>query len=659
MTVHDHKIIIPGGSRRRESFFITSREKDRTMALVEQTFPESIARTIHDADEICRHAFDLLGSGKTDLGPVIDWHCDFKSGFSWDPRLRYNAGEPYIFLRDSSDVKVPWDLSSFLHLTTLGKAYWYTGEEKYAREFTEEITGWIEDNPRPRGINWACTMKVAHRIINWVWGYYFFRNAPTIEPGFWERFYSSLESHGKFVFKHPEDRRPANNHYLLSLAALFYLGVSFPGMKQSGKWLKFSLGRLQDEIETQVYQDGVDYEGTTYYHRFASEIFLSVLILGRRNGVDFTPVFLDRLEKMLEFIMLYSRPGGSAPRIGDGDDGRVQILSNYSYWDPLDHRDLLSSGAVVFERDDFKASAGKFHEESFWLLGEEGLEVFQRLRANPSPPSSRSFPRGGFYIMRRDDLHLIADCLSPDPTAPVAHRHNSRLSFELSSSGIDFIVDPGTFTYTASPEQRNLFRSTGYHNTVIVDDREQSRLNRSDLFSLRPGGPLRVNCWSRRDDTDFLDAEYTYAKIHPLERRLRHRRQICFEKQDKYFVIRDTLRCRGSHLFYSHFHFNAGIRIVAVPGGIIASVDGRDLLLRFIRPENEEPTIEIGEGWVSERYGVKVKAPIVSYRGKFRDKISYGVVILPGPAGRAGEEAVLSKAETYFNQFEGQQHHNS
>jgi len=651
MTTLDHPKIISGRGSAVEPFFITDREKDRTVALAKSLFPESIAGTIRDADEICRHVFDLLGSGKVDLGPEIDWHRDFKSGLSWDPRLRYDAGEPYIRLRDSSDVKIPWDLSSFLHLPTLGKAYWYTGEVKYAREFTEEITGWIDNNPSPRGINWACTMKVAHRIINWVWGYYFFRDAPSIEPGFWESFHSSLESHGKYVIKHPEDRRPANNHYLLSLAALFYLGVSFPGMKQSGKWLKFSLARIQEEIEAQVYPDGVDYEGSIYYHRLATEIFLSVLILGRRNGVEFRPVFLARLEKMLEFILSYSRTGGSAPRIGDGDDGRVQILSDYSGWGRLDHRDLLSSGAVVYERADFKAAAGKFYEESFWLVGDEGLKEFQRMDTRSPVITSRAFPRGGVYIMRRDDLHLIADCLSPDPNAPVAHRHNSRLSFELSSSGIDFIVDPGTFTYTGSPEQRNLFRSTRYHNTVIVDDREQNRLNRSDLFSLRSGGTVRVRSWSRKDETDLLDAEYTYARLHPFERKLRHRRQIHFAKQDRYFVIRDTLSCRGSHMFSSCFHFNPGIRIVAVPGGVIASRDGKEIFFRFLRPENEEPVIEIGEGWISERYGVKVKGPVVYYRGKFRDRISFGVVILPEPSGRAGEEGGLSKAETIFNQF--------
>jgi len=40
---------------------------------------------------------------------------------------------------------------------------------------------------------------------------------------------------------------------------------------------------------------------------------------------------------------------------------------------------LLSVGAVLFKREDFKQAAGEFHEEAFWLLGEEGLSIYNAL----------------------------------------------------------------------------------------------------------------------------------------------------------------------------------------------------------------------------------------------------------------------------------------
>ena len=63
-------------------------------------------------------------------------------------------------------------------------------------------------------------------------------------------------------------------------------------------------------------------------------------------------------------------------RFGDNDDGRLHVLSNYGNWDILDHRYLVSVGAVLFKRQDFTEATGVFHEEAFWLLDEEGLNSF-------------------------------------------------------------------------------------------------------------------------------------------------------------------------------------------------------------------------------------------------------------------------------------------
>ena len=89
---------------------------------------------------------------------------------------------------------------------------------------------------------------------------------------------------------------------------------------------------------------------------------------------------MTRLERMIEFAMYYTKPDGTAPQIGDNDDGRLHILSNYGNWNRLDHRYLLSIGAVMFKRRDFKeAGAGEFHEEAFWLVGEEGLNIYKAI----------------------------------------------------------------------------------------------------------------------------------------------------------------------------------------------------------------------------------------------------------------------------------------
>lgn len=366
-------------------FFFDPEDRKKIVDTIKKEYPTTITETITSADEVCDHIFDLLGSGKTKLDDEIDWHLDFKSGFRWNPKGYYLGTSKHVTLDDDSDVKVPWELSRCQHFVTLGKAYWYSKEntaqnaerkvdaEKYAREFASQIESWISQNPVELGVNWTCTMDVAIRAVNWIWGYYFFVDSPSLTKEFKIKLFKCLFLHGRHIINNLEFGLVRGNHYLSDIAGLIYLGILFQETKEGKKWLETGLNALKEEMQFQVYPDGSDFEGSISYHRLVTELFLSTTLLCLKNGISFPQWYMSRLEKMIEFVMYYTKPDGKAPQIGDNDDGRLHILSNYGNWDRLDHRYLLSIGAALFKRQDFKIAAGEFHEEAFWLLGEEGL----------------------------------------------------------------------------------------------------------------------------------------------------------------------------------------------------------------------------------------------------------------------------------------------
>ena len=358
-------------------FFLNPNDKEKIIETIKKDYPKSIEQTINDADEICNHIFDLLGSGKTELGKEIEWHLDFKSGFRWGPKEYYLWTGKHVTLDDDSDVKVPWELSRCQHFVTLGKAYWYTGNERYAKEFVNQIESWIVQNPVELGVNWACAMDVAIRAVNWIWGYYFFCDSQSLTKEFRIEFFKSLFLHGRHIINNLEFGYIRGNHYLSDIVGLVYLGIIFQETKEGKKWLERGLSALEEEMKFQVYPDGVGFEGSISYHRLVAELFLSATLLCLKNGIDFPLWYMDRLEKMIEFVMYYTKPDGTAPQLGDNDDGRLHILSNYGNWNRVDHRYLLSGGAVLFKRRDFKEAVGEFHEEAFWLLGEEGLNIYK------------------------------------------------------------------------------------------------------------------------------------------------------------------------------------------------------------------------------------------------------------------------------------------
>ncbi|NOR78443.1 MAG: hypothetical protein GQ523_08505 [Methanophagales archaeon] len=255
---------------------------------------------------------------------------------------------------------------------------------------------------------------------------------------------------------------------------------------------------------------------------------------------------------------------------------------------------------------------------------------------------SKAFPQGGFYIMRHADLYMVVDCVPADPTAPSGHKHNSRLSFELFAGDKSFIVDPGAYIYTADKEMRNLFRSTKYHNTVVVDDKEQNRFEEDELFAMNLDAAVKVNGWLVTENYDLLDAEHNgYSRLNVV-----HRRLIYFNKVEQYWVIKDMLTGEGGykHKFKLYFHFapmalkkekdELGIETGNKTGANIA-----------IAPlETDGLKLAIENGWVSYSYGQKVEAPIVKYSKTAEVPAEFVTCIATGRVPSVEEIGMITKS---------------
>ena len=85
--------------------------------------------------------------------------------------------------------------------------------------------------------------------------------------------------------------------------------------------------------------------------------------------------------------------------------------------------------------------------------------------------TSQAFPQAGTYIMRDGDLYLCFNASGAGINGRGSHGHNDALSIEVSAGGRAFIVDPGTYVYSADLQKRHEFRSTAYHSTVQIDGR--------------------------------------------------------------------------------------------------------------------------------------------------------------------------------------------
>jgi uncharacterized heparinase superfamily protein len=563
-------------------------QKDFFLHLLTTT--QSYEHILSEADDVLANRFQTLGSGMVELGWPINWQRDFKSGKEWplDPSWELDI----LDLNNPSDVKIPWELSRFHQVWWLGKAYWLTRNEQYAEKFRDLVKDWIEHNPIGRGIHWHTAMEVAIRACNWMAGYYFFCESKSISSEFWLAFLRTLYVHGVFIRHHLEYARRNGNHLLSGLVGLVFLGTLFRDTRAGRAWLQRGLRALSEEIQTQVYPDGVSYEKSISYHRLVLELFSTAAILCQRNGIRFEKSFLQRLERMFEFVLQYTRPDGSAPLVGDADDGRLFRFSMND--DPNDHRHLLAVGAILFERDDFKLAAGHFSQDALWLFGGEGFEKYQLLREEAATAGSRSFPDGGFYTMRGDTAHLFVDAGDLGMRGRGGHGHNDTLSFEFWTNGEPLIVDSGTYAYTFDIEARQEFRSTRAHNTVMVDGREQAAF--AGLWRVKEDRTEpRVLQWRVGEDVDQLTAE------HHAYRPIVHRREFRFDKREPRLTIRDEILGEGAHTVESFLHFAPGLRLERETPQRVRVTSGRG----SYSVEISTGTVEVIDTWFSPRYGVR------------------------------------------------------
>jgi hypothetical protein len=592
----------------RQPFFISGADHGSIAARFAQEYPDSCAVIVSAADAVLRHEFDLLGSGPRPLGSPLPWHTDFKSGRKWP--LEYCTDIEYNELDRPTDVKVPWELSRCQHFSRLGQAYWLTNDERYAEEFVAETSDWIAANPLSYGVNWACAMDVALRAVNWIWGFYFFAHSQACRDAtFRGTFLRSLFLHGEFVVKHLEKADLNGNHYLCDGVGLVFLGSFYRRAGVARRWLVLGRAIVEHEIFEQTTPDGVDFEQATAYHRLVLEGFLTSYELLRLHGSDVAKACWDRLERMCEFVQAYTKPDGRAPLIGDADNGRVQILGTQGI---ADHRYLLSHGAVIFRRGDFRTAAHRCWDETFWLVGADAPGRFRELRAQPEPGST-AFPDGGFFVLRGQATHLIVDCGDVGMRGRGGHGHNDILSFELFMNGFNVVTDCGAYLYTASREWRNQFRSTAFHNTLQVDDEELNRfIGPNALWQLQydakpAGAVLRLG-----DRVDSFSGSHTgYAR---LESPVSHMRECFVDKERPRALVRDKVDGAGVHALVWRFHLDPAVRVAVDGRDVSLSTGGRQVWLLPDEMTAAAFAFSIEPGWVSPSYGVKVPTHVLVWK---------------------------------------------
>lgn len=596
-------------------------------------FGEGASLATYQAEQLVRSAdlalegcFDVLGIERLRFGCPIDWHLEPMSGrrsplIAWKQLDSLDASL-------TGDKKVVWELNRHQHLLTLGRAFIVTGNDRYAAAVGEHIAAWIRANPPGRGINWVSSLELAFRCISWLWSLALIRTW-----GKWQTLPLAdiaqfLYYQGCHIERFLSTYSSPNTHLTGEALGLYYLGTCVPDLKRAARWRELGRSILLQQLDTHVRADGVYFEQSTWYHRYTADFYMHFSILADRTGDQLPSRVREQIASLLDFLMWITRPDGSSPYLGDDDGGKLLRLDALA---PSDWRAVLSNGAVMYGRGDYKHVAGEFMEETHWLFGPEARQVFRRLAATPPVRTSRAFLEGGVYVMRSgwssDSNYLLIDC-GPHGSMNCGHAHADALSIEVAALGSTIVVDPGTLTYTGSGALRDLFRHSAMHNTLTIDG----------ISSSIPAGAFRwkhiANCtlhyW--HDHPRFSFFQGSHDGYERLPDPATHTRSVFFVNRE-YWLMLDRADTCQEHELVVHFHLapSATATVYRASSWLTARTSSASLEIVF--PE-EQGTWDVADCSVSPCYAARIPASHAKYVVTGKGPIALFSVLFPRIPGQ-------------------------
>jgi hypothetical protein len=604
------------GLQDRFLFDPTSEHRHRMGALLLAGPPARAEAARIQAERLLAHEVELLGFGRVALGAAIDWHRDPLAGVRWP--LHFWADYDLVS-GGGPDPKVIHETARHGHLPLLGRAYYCLGEERYAREAVAQMISWIEQNPIGWGIHWSSSLELAMRVIAWITTLALIASSRALDESAARRIGASLLAQLAHVHRYPSLYSSPNTHLIGEAAALFLGGCFLPDAPNAARYRRAGAHHLEREVVRQVGEDGVYQELSTYYHAYALDFFLLAYAVGARARRPFSARYFRRLAGMAEFLAAIARSDGRIPLLGDDDGGSAFTLGGAHYHDV---RPLLSSAAVLLERPDL------FHpseiDHALWLFGPErvgALEAACGTRTNVTGgPSLRAqaFPDAGYFIQTTENGPHAARLLFDAGQMGLAsggHGHADALQVVLDIDDRPFLVDPGTFVYNRAPEWRAFFRGTRAHNTVTVDDLDQSEPTGTFGWGRKAHASAKLPV--TRSWCSYMAGEHDgYVRLAGRVRH--HRRVICLASE--YWLIVDELTGSGAHRSVWNYHIDPNVDVDLAPAPGVASATLRSGAAKagisLLTSAASCARIVYGQagpiqGWVSERYGAREAGPVL------------------------------------------------
>lgn len=297
------------------------------------------------------------------------------------------------------------------------------------------------------------------------------------------------------------------NHVLENGFSMLFGAVLFG----DGKLKDHAQAILKEELDEQILNDGAHFERSPMYHIILLQRALdayNLLINNEHELSEVQDLLQNIIQSMVNWLHTIQFNNGDIPNVNDSVNGQA-----------LKAETVLAYGKVLgFESNDVKLSDSGY----------------------------RKFKTGKF--------ELIADIGEVGPSYQPGHAHSDTLSFILYHDNCPVIVDRGISTYEKNA-LRQQERSTSSHNTVVINEQEQTDIWGGFRVGKR-AFPVIIE-----DNNKVLSATHTgYDSMG-----VRHQRK--WELHNNAVQITDELKGSSPTSVKAYFHFHPETKITLLEPG--------------------------------------------------------------------------------------------
>jgi asparagine synthase (glutamine-hydrolysing) len=500
----------------------------RPMLQMPNGLPENIPwnpqTAVDEANRILNGELKYFAHEFVKTGFPPNWHADPVSSLESPVNLHWSQ----IPDDSDTDIKFIWEPNRFAFVYTLVRAYAVTHDEKYPEAFWTLIEDWAQHNFPNTGANWMDGQEIALRLMAWTFGFSQFSNSPSSTPQRKSQFILYVAAQAERIYKNIGYAiSTRSNHTISEAFGLWMVGLLFPELKDSEKYLSLGRKLLEGEASAQIFPDGSYSMYSLNYHRFILHVYLYAIQLAKFNNLQFSNSLHSSISVSLEYLsQLIDPQTGQMPVYGSNDGALVLPLNNCDF---TDYRPLLQLGWYI-TKGECLFEPGEWDEDLFWLCGHDSLSQRERVEVREKSPSS--FPDGGVYILRNTNSKALIHCT--DFTSRPSHA--DQLHVDLWLYGHNIAIDAGTYLYSGQGVWRNGLARTSVHNTVTVDGNDQmTMLSRFTWTNWSKGKVLK-------HDKNLWQGEHDGYK--PVS----HKRTVIALEGDRWLVI-DNLNANESHRY--------------------------------------------------------------------------------------------------------------